>query len=57
MTAEEIIYQDYCDTKEKVENTMQKLGIQNIKQFKSWLKIQEMRIFELESFEQKYKNQ
>lgn len=39
MTAEKIIYQDYCDTKEKVEDTMQKLGIQNVKQFKSWLKI------------------
>ena len=49
-----IEYQDYLETKEKVEHWMEKVGSRNIEEYKAWLRIQNMRVFEIEEYEKKH---
>lgn len=53
---EEVLYQDYLETKEKIDAIMEKLGLQNRKHFKAWLNMQGMRIFECEQYELTHHN-
>lgn len=52
---EEALYQDYLDTKEKVDRVIEKLGLKNREHLKAWIRMQNMRIYECEQYEQNHK--
>lgn len=56
MDREIVEYQDYLETKEKVQYWMEKVGSKNLEEYKAWLRIQQMRVFELEQYEKSHKN-
>lgn len=54
MDRETVEYQDYLETKEKVNFWMEKVGSKNLEEYKAWLRIQNMRVFELEQYEKSH---
>ena len=56
MDRETVEFQDYLETKEKVQYWMEKVGSKNLEEYKTWLRIQQMRVFELEQYEKSHPN-
>ena len=54
MDRETVEFQDYLETKEKVYYWMEKVGSKNLEEYKAWLRIQQMRVFELEQYEKSH---